>query len=259
MSRCRPRLGFLLAALVFAGIATAAGCSGPPDDTTEEEAPIETPTLPPTTLLEVPFIDATDMEFCDVGRLVAPAIQTFTDEGADFGDPGVVQDTYVGAFVAFDALEQVATREIIDDVGLLTRTLSEAVYAASDAGWDITKVTDDAAAGVSAEEVDEALNHLRQYMIERCRIDIYDIEPAVTTSAFEPPTQRLLRVLAYTFPSLTQESILCLAARLPIDWDPDDPEDDDTALLRAMARCGIDPDAPSTPTTSTSTTVADED
>jgi len=218
---------------------------------------LETATVPPTTALEIPFLEVTGLPYCDVVELVAPSIQTFANEGSDFGDGATVRDTYVSALTAFDALEQVATREIIDDVHLLERTLNDAVYAAAAVDWDITQVTDDAAAGVTSDAVLAALQRLRRYTTERCAIDIYGLEPPITTAPAETPTQRLLRVLEYTFPSLSDESILCLGSRLPVEWDPDSPDEDDTAINSAMAGCGIDPNAPSTGTRAVTATTSD--
>jgi hypothetical protein len=242
----------LAAVAVTAACSAATACSDE-DDLAQDEIPFEVPTLPPTTTLVIELLDVLGAEYCFVAEQVAPSIQVFTDQGADFGDSDVVRDTYVGTYVAFDALNQVSTREIIDQTGLLVRTMAEAVGAAANAGWDLTQVSEDALEGVASDDVAAALQTLRRYTIERCAIDIMNIEPLPTTSLYETPTQRLLRILEYTFPSLQEESLLCLGARLPLDWDPDDPELDEQVVLRAMARCGINPDAPSTPTTTTST------
>lgn len=248
----RTRIAVTRIAGVALGVVLLVGCTLDEGELTEPV--VETATIAPTTSLVVEFIDAAGLPYCDVARQVAPAIQVFSDSSSNYGDTDTIRDTYVEAYKAFDALSQVAAREIEEDLGVLTLTLSEAVRAAAQVEWDLTVVSDDAASGVESQDVVLALAHLRQYSRERCGLDIVGIEPPITAGPAETPEQRLFRVLGETFPVLGDEAIACVAAGLSLDFDPDDPELDQDLVTFALRKCGIDPDSPSTPTTIEETT-----
>src|SRR5262249_36773610 len=157
-------------------------------------------TLPPTTVLVKPTVDVEGQPYCQVANSQAAAIQVFTDSSTNYGDPDVVKDVYLNALEAFDALSQVQTREIADDVNLLFETLSAAVDAASAVGWDLTQVKDTAGGDVQSAQMAQALADLRQYTEQRCNVDIIGIEPPITTGPAETPAQRQHRVIGETWP-----------------------------------------------------------
>jgi hypothetical protein len=228
-----------------------AGCSDPGDPV---EAEPELATVPTTTAFEVALLEVSGLEYCEVADQVGSSLQVYWDLVANLGEPESVRDVYAGALRGFDALAQVASREVQDDLGLLARTLNDAVDAAAQVGWDLTVVTADAGTGADAAVVSEAFGKVRQYTRERCGVDVGSFEPPITTGPDETPTARLLRVISETFPSMPSASVACLASRLPFEWDPEDPDFDADQLRSAMRRCGVDPNSPSTPTT-----VRDED
>lgn len=214
-----------------------------------EEAPFEVAdSSPPTTLLNVGFIEVAGYSFCSVVEEVAPDIRVYADPASNFGSASDVRDAYVGAFRAFDAINQVAPDEIVEEAELLRSTLDDAVDAALAADWDITAIKKAAAGNVDAQRVADALAAVRAYARDRCAIDIVEPDTPPSGSPNETPEQRIRRVLEYIFPDLDDAKISCLEPRLPADFDPQSDRFDPTQLESAFAGCRIDLNDPAAPT-----------
>ena len=250
-----PRVRLAVGALALVWLAPVVACSDQGDPVVDQPV-LETAATAPSTSFEVSLLDVTGRSFCDVAQEVAPAVRAYSDPSTNLGTPDDVQQAYAGALQAFDALVKVAGREVTDDIGVLRDSLAGVVKAASDAGWDITQVSDTPAGGADAAAVAKALVHLRQYTQQRCSLDIVDGDRPITTDATETPRQRLVRVVGETFPELTDVSTQCMVDQLPIDFDPDSPTLDPAVVDKAFAACGVDPNNPAIPTTQRPPTTA---
>jgi len=214
-----------------------------------EDAPfVVVDSSPPTTLLNVGFLEVVGYSFCSVVEEVAPEIRVYADPASNFGSAADVREAYVGAFRAFDAIDQVAPDEIREEAELLRKTLDDAVDAALAAEWNVTAIEKAAAGGVDAQRVADALATVRAYARDRCAIDIVEADTPAAGSPNETPEQRIRRTLEYIFPDLDDAKLSCLEPRLPVDFDPQSDRFDPTALERAFAGCRIDINDPGAPT-----------
>ena len=214
-----------------------------------EDVPYEVvDSSPPTTLLNVGFLEVAGYSFCAVVEEVAPEIRVYVDPASNFGSASDTRDAYVGAFRAFDAIDQVSPEEIRDETELLRRTLDDAVDAALAADWDVTSIKQAAAGGVDAQRVADALAAVRAYARDRCAVDIVESDTPPSGSPNETTEQRIRRILEYVFPDLDDEKISCLEPRLPADFDPQSDRFDPSQLERAVAGCRIDINEPGAPT-----------
>jgi hypothetical protein len=246
--RRHPCVRLAAGALGLAGLGVFVACSDQGDPVADEPV-LETVAIAPSTSFEVGLLDVTGRSYCDVAQEVAPAVRAYSDPSTNLGTPEDVQQVYAGALQAFDALGKVAGREVTDDIWLLSGGLANAVKAASDAGWDITQISDTVPDASDAAAFSKALVHLRQYTQQRCSLDLVDGDRPITTDATETPRQRLTRVVAETFPELTDVSAQCMVDQLPVDFDPDSPTLDPAVVDAALAACGLAPANPILPTT----------
>lgn len=239
--RCAPLL-----VLGVLGIAAFASCTEV--DLVDEAPYVVVDSSPPTTLLNVGFLEVVGYSFCSVVEEVAPDIRVYADPASNFGSASDVRDAYVGAFRAFDAIDQVAPDEIRDEAELLRTTLDDAVDAALAADWDVTAIKRAAAGGVDAQRVADALATVRTYARDRCAVDIVEADNPASGSPNETTEQRIRRILEYIFPDLDEAKIACLEPRLPADFDPQSDRFDPASLERAFAGCRIDINDPGAPT-----------
>ena len=242
--RRRPRTRILLSAA--AAVVLAAGCADVPDPSEDTIALPDTEV--PTTALRVDYLDVIGYSYCEVVDEVVADIRAYVDPASDFGDPGGLQQTYVGALRAFDALAQIAPGEVRTDAERMRRTLLAAVQTAQKVGWDIAEVQAGSGGRSDANAAAQSLAALRRYTNERCGVDIVDTDLIPTTVAGETPEQRLQRILLELFPDLDDEKVRCLAPRLPLDMDPQSAYFDENQLLSAFRGCRIDIEDPSAPT-----------
>lgn len=250
MPRVRFRSSPIVAVLLVAGLAGGlAACTDPGDPQDEELIPVISD-LTTTTALQVVLEDVTGRSFCDVADEMAAAVQVYSDPSANLGDPSDTKDVYVGAYVAFNALAQVVGREVKDGTVLLEQTLKDAVDAASEVDWDVTRVTGDVLSGTDPAAVATALAQLRTYTLQRCNIDLVEPTPPVTATPTETPEERQRRVIEDTFPQLAGAALACVEAGLPLEFDPAAEDFDPQTVLDVFAGCGIDPQRPGAPTSS---------
>lgn len=235
-----------LLAIGLVGLSVLAACTEV--DLVEEAPYVVVDSSPPTTLLNVGFLEVAGYSFCSVVEEVAPEIRVYADPASNFGSASDVRDAYVGAFRAFDAIDQVAPDEISDEAELLRTTLDDAVDAALAADWDVTAIERAAAGGVDAQRVADALAAVRTYARDRCAIDIVEADTPPTGSPNETTEQRIRRILEYVFPDLDEAKIACLEPRLPADFDPQSDRFDPTSLEQAFAGCRVDINDPGAPT-----------
>jgi hypothetical protein len=230
--------------VVAAGACTnSPGAGGP---TTSGVSSLAVTTVPDPALVVV-----TGQPYCQVAATFAPDVVAYTDPASGRADASDVATTYLGALRAFDALAQVAPPVVQGPARLLRDTLQAAVSAAASAGWDLNSASGPAIKAAGGAAATTALNALRHYTLTTCRVDLEGITETDTTptTLAGTPRQRLLAILAATYPALDDAELSCLEPRLPLDFDPTDPNLDPQVVTEAFAGCGIDPNNPSAPTT----------
>lgn len=241
---CVPRL--IARAVTAALVLALVGCVDAPLDGEDTVFPTTPPD--PTTSVQVPYLDVSGLEFCDVVTEVAGDIRVYVDPSSNFGAQGEVRDVYVNGVRAFDALAQVAPEVIQPDTALLRQTLLEALRAASEVEFDVTEVSAAVAKGVNPDRVAGALARVRDYASKECRTDIIEGDRPIEDVGDESTPERIRRILLELFPDLDEPKLDCVEPRLPEDFDPQSADFDPDYTLRVFADCRIDLNDPSVPT-----------
>lgn len=237
----RARLGVVLFGALTLGACVDAPLDG--EDTVFPTAPPD-----PTTSVQVPYLDVSGFEYCEVVNEVAADIRIYVDPSSNFGAQGEVRDVYVNGVRAFDALAQVAPDLIQPDTALMRQTLLEALRAASEVEFDVTEVSAAVAQGVKPDRVAGALARIRDYTAQECSVDIIEGDRPIEDVGDETVSERIRRILLELFPDLDDPKLDCLEPRLPEDFDPQSAGFDPGYTLKVFADCRIDLNDPSAPT-----------